>query len=127
MNDEILGYHRQLKRSLNCPKAMREKFLADTRRMTDDFLTENPGASFDELKRAVGEPQELAAMFLEGADSGVVERYRKRKSWAKRAVAVLLVLAFVAVTAFSIYVANAKQNAALTRESTIIIYETQEE
>ncbi len=127
MSDELSRYHRRLKRKLNCPKAIREKFLSDAKRMTDDFLAENPEASFDELKRAIGEPEELAALFLESADSEAIEGYRKRKRWVKRIGIILLAVALVAVTVFSIYAANYRQNAVLTKESTIIIYETNEE
>lgn len=127
MTDELLMYHDQVKNYLNCPKAMREKFLADAKRMTDDFLAENPNATLDELKSAVGEPDELADMFLESADSEVIDGYRKRKSWAKRIAVILLAAAFVAVTAYSICITNLKQNAVVTKESTIIIFETAEE
>ena len=127
MTDELLMYHSEVKKNLNCPKAMRKKFLADARRMTDDFLTENPEASLDELRSTVGEPEELAAMFLESADIKVVARYRTRKSWVKRAAVILLALAFVAVTAFSIWAAHFRRESVFTKESDIIIYETEEE
>lgn len=127
MADELLIYHDQIKKNLDCPEAMRKKFLADARRMTDDFLAENPEASLDELRSAVGEPEELAAMFLDSADSEAVARYRKRKSWAKRAAVILLALAFVAVTAFSIWAAHFRRQSVYTKESTIIVYETEEE
>lgn len=123
MTDELLRYHRQVEKRLNCPKEMREKFLTDAKRMTGDFLAENPEATLDELKRAVGEPEELAAMFLESADSEVVEGYRKRKRWAKRIVAALLVVAFIVVTAFSIWAAYYRHASAFTKESTIIVTE----
>lgn len=126
MTDELLMYHSEVKKNLNCPKAMRKKFLADARRMTDDFLTENPEASLDELRSTVGEPEELAAMFLDSADGEAVARYRKRKSWAKRIAVILLALAFAAVTAYSIWAANYRRNYELTKESTIIIHETEE-
>lgn len=127
MTDEILNYHRQVKKKLDCPKSMRERFLADTRRMTDDFLAENPDATLDEVKSAIGEPEELASMFFESVDGEVVARYRKKTILAKRIAVTLLAVAFVAVTSFSIWAANCRQNAVITKESTIIIYETAEE
>ena len=126
MTEELLMYHRQVKNKLDCPKSMRNKFLADAERMTDDFLAENPGATLDELKSAVGEPEQLAAMFLESADSDVVEGYRKRKNWVKRIAVIMLIAALIAVTTFSIYGANYRRNYELIKESTIIIYETEE-
>lgn len=127
MTDEILNYHRQVKKKLDCPKFMRNKFLADTKRMTDDFLAENPDATLEELKNAIGEPEELASMFLESVDGEVVARYRKKIILAKRVAVILLAVAFVTVTAFSIWAANYRHNAVITKESTIIIYETAEE
>ena len=124
MTKELLRYHRQVKKALDCPKSMRDRFLADARRMTDDFLVENPGATLDELQSAIGKPNQLAAMFLEGADSDAVERYRKRKSWVKQIAIMLLVAAFVAVSAYSIWAANYRHEAVITKESTIIIYKT---
>lgn len=127
MTDEFLRYLRQVEKRLNCPKDMRERFLADAKRMTDNFLAENPEATLDEFKSAIGEPEELAAMFLESVDSGVVEEYGKRKRWTKRILAALLAVVFITVTAFSIWAANYRHNADFTKESTIIIYETEEE
>ena len=123
MTKEFLKYHRQVGKQLDCPKPMRDKFLIDTKRMTDDFFAENPGATLDELQSAIGEPSALAAMFLEGADSDAVEGYRKRKIWMKRFAVILLATAFVAVTAFSIYAAHFRHAYALTKKSTIIIWE----
>ena len=123
MTEELLMYHRQVKNKLVCPKSMRDKFLVDAKRMMDDFLAENPGATLDELKSAVGEPEQLAAMFLESADSDAVEGYRKRKKWAKRIAVMLRAAAFVAVTVFSIWAAYYRRASAFTKESTIIITE----
>lgn len=124
MTAELVRYHRLVGKKLDCPRSMRNKFLADTRRMTDAFLAENPESTMDDLKSAVGEPDDLAAMFLESVGHDVVERYRRMKSWAKRIAVTLLALAFIAMTALAIYVINVKQTAVITKESTIIVYET---
>ena len=126
MTKELLQYHRQVKNALDCPKSMRDQFLVDTRRMTDNFLAENPGATLDELQNAIGKPDALAAMFLESADSDAVERYRNRKSWVKRLAVILLATAFIAVSAYSIWAANYRRDAVITKESTLIIYETED-
>lgn len=126
MTKELLRYHQQVRKKLDCPKSMRKQFLADTRRMTDDFLAENPGATLDELQNALGEPGALAGMFLESADSDAISRYRKKKGWIKRLTVILLTAAFVAVMAYSIYASNYRRNYELTKESTITLYETGE-
>lgn len=127
MTEELLMYHRQVKNKLDCPKSMRDKFLVDARHMTDNFLAENPGATLDELKSAVGEPEQLATMFLESVDSDIVEGFRKRKKRMKRLAVILLIATLIAAMTFSIYGANYRRNYELTKESTIIIYETEEE
>ena len=129
MTKELLRYHRQVRKALDCPRSIRIQFLADARRMTDNFLAENPGATMGELQSAIGKPNQLAAMFLESADSDAsdaVERYRNRKSWVKRISVILLAAAFVAVSAYSIWAANYRREAIITKESTLIIYETED-
>ena len=123
MTKEFLNYCRQVGKQLDCPKFMRDKFLTDTKRMTDNFLAENPGATLDELQNAIGEPDALAAMFLEDADSDAVGGYRKRKNRMKRLAVILLAAAFVAVTAFSIWAAHFRHVSEFTKESTITIWE----
>ena len=126
MTKELLRYHRQVRKALDCPKSMRDRFLADARRMTDNFLAENPGATMGELQSAIGKPNQLAAMFLDSVNSDAVERYRKRKSLVKQIAVILLAAAFVAVSAFSIWAANYRREAIFTKESTLIIYETED-
>ena len=124
MTKELLRYHRQVRKALDCPKPMRDRFLADARRMTDNFLAENPEASLDELQSAIGTPDALAAMFLDSADRDAVEKYRNRKSRVKRIAVMLLAAAFISVTAFSIWAAYYRRSSVFTKESTLIIYET---
>ena len=126
MTKELLRYHRQIAQRLDCPKPMRDKFLADARHMTDNFFAENPEATLDELQSAIGEPDTLAAMFLDNADSDIVKGYRKKKSQVKRLAVILLAAAFIVATALAIYVFKLKQDAVITKESTIIIYETKD-
>ena len=124
MTKELLQYHRQVRKALDCPKPMRDRFLADARRMTDNFFAENPGATMGELQSAIGKPNQLAAMFLDSVDSDTVDRYRKRKSRVKRLAVMMLAAAFVAVTAYSIWAANYRHEVVITKESTLIIYES---
>lgn len=123
MTKELLKYHRQVRERLDCPKFMRDKFLADARRMTDDFIAENPGTTLDELQSSLGEPNSLAAMLLESADHDAVDGYRKRKKRAKRIMAIFFLVIFIAVITFSIYAANFRHASVYTKKSTITIME----
>lgn len=64
MNRQLKEYYKQIKKALRCPKPLRDGFLRDTKRMADDFLCGRPDATFDELKRFLGEPVELASTFM---------------------------------------------------------------
>lgn len=123
MDKQLKEYYKQIEKALDCPKDMRESFLRETKKMAEDFLAEKPDATFDEVKNFIGEPRELAITFEKSADMELIEAYRKRKLFIKRALIALFVLIFIAVVAVTIYVANYRMNVVITREDTIIIYE----
>ncbi len=56
-------YFRALERCLDCPGEDRERFLAQARRMADDFVQGKPDATPDEVAGCLGEPEELAQCF----------------------------------------------------------------
>ena len=123
MDKQLKEYYKQIEKALDCPKDTRESFLRETKKMAEDFLAEKPDATFDEVKNFIGEPRELAITFEKSADMELIEAYRKRKLFIKRALIALFVLIFIAVVAVTIYVANYRMNVVITREDTIIIYE----
>lgn len=123
MDKQLKEYYKQIEKALDCPKDMRESFLRETKKMAEDFLAEKPDAAFDEVKNFIGEPKELAITFEKSVDMELIEAYRKRKLFIKRALIALFVLIFIAVVAVTIYVANYRMNVVITREDTIIIYE----
>ncbi len=123
MDKQLKEYYKQIEKALDCPKDMRESFLRETKKMAEDFLAEKPDATFDEVKNFIGEPRELAITFEKSSDRELIEAYRKRKQFIKRALIALAAVIFIAVVAFSIYAANIRMNAVITREDTIIIYE----
>lgn len=66
-------YFRALERCLDCPGKDREQFLAQARRMADDFLQGKPDATPDEVAGFLGEPEELARCLLEELDPELLE------------------------------------------------------
>lgn len=63
-------YFRALERCLDCPGKDREQFLAQARRIADDFLQGKPDATPDEVAGFLGEPEELARCLAGGTGSG---------------------------------------------------------
>lgn len=63
-------YFRALERCLDCPGKDREQFLAQARRMADDFLQGKPDATPDEVAGFLGEPEEPGPVPAGGTGSG---------------------------------------------------------
>ena len=104
MELDMSDYFHRLERLLDCPKAVCQPFLDQTRRMAKDFIQGNPNATANEVAEFLGNPQELAQGFLETLDPDILERYRKKKNifrWCCVA-ALVIVLAFVSI--YTIYI-----------------------
>ncbi|MCL2153977.1 MAG: hypothetical protein FWH57_13700 [Oscillospiraceae bacterium] len=127
MDNELRKYYKEIEKKLCCPKAMRAKFASDIRRMVSDFLNENPNASFVEVKHFLGEPDDIVATFIESIDSSVISRHTKKERYIKTGGILLLVAMLIGAIIFAVYTANIRINAVVTKETTLIIYESVEE
>lgn len=116
----LKGYLRQLNRALACPRGQRQQFLSETKRMAEDFLQGNPGATMEEVQSFLGDPQELAQTYLESIDPNVLSRYRIWRGRVKLSVIALFVAAFLGILMFSIYLY--RQPITLTTETTLTIF-----
>lgn len=90
-------YFRALERCLDCPGEDRERFLAQARRMADDFLQGKPDATPDEVAGCLGEPEELAQCFLEELDPELLERRKRRRKLGRRILAGVVAAVVVAL------------------------------
>ena len=90
-------YFRALERCLDCPGEDWERFLAQARRMADDFLQGKPDAAPDEVAGCLGEPEELAQCFLEELDPELLERRRRRRKLGRRILAGVIAAVVVAL------------------------------
>ena len=88
-------YFRALERCLDCPGEDRERFLAQARRMADDFLQGKPDATPDEVAGCLGEPEELAQCFLEELDPELLERRKRRRKLGRRILAGVVAAAMI--------------------------------
>ncbi len=116
-------YCRKLKRELCCPRKLKNGFVRDARRMAEDFIKGNPGVSFDEVKRLLGEPRELAGYFMQTLDPAVISRHKRNtRAAAVTAVSFALLIA-AACMAFTVYASNERKTAVITQEVTTYIGE----
>lgn len=117
----LTGYSRRLEQALTCPRAQRRRFLAETRRMAEDFLQGNPKATPEELQAFLGEPGELAQAFLESLPPGEVRRYRELRRNIKLIGTALAIFLVVSSCIISVYILN--QPMGLETAETTIIYQ----
>lgn len=101
-NMSMRRYFRNLGRSLDCPKSLRQSFLSQTRRMAEDFVQGKPDATVQEVSDYLGDPRELAQGFLETLDQDILERYQKRKRRFRVGLVAVLAIALVVVTCWAI-------------------------
>ena len=80
-------YFRALERCLDCPGKDREQFLAQARRMADDFLQGKPDAT----------PEELARCLLEELDPELLERRKRRRKLGRRILTGVVAAVIVAL------------------------------
>ncbi len=70
INDkEVKRYLNNISNLLLCSSKERNQFLQDFRNNIDDFMVNNPNASFIDLEKAMDTPQEIADSFMENISS----------------------------------------------------------
>ena len=98
----VKQYERKLKQNLNCFSKTKSALIGSFRRSLEDFLVENSEPTFDALVEAFGTPEEMAKILMADVSSKELAS-RKVLLYVKRAIAVVLVLLFLALT-YHVYV-----------------------
>lgn len=88
-------YISEIQKLLVCSAKERRKFIRDFNSNIDDFVSDNPDASIDELEKAMGTPQEIADGFM----ANVSPKYIKKRTSIARIflIAVIFVVIFIVV------------------------------
>lgn len=120
VNKELSEYFQRLKRLLDCPKPLRNSFLAQTRRMAEDFSVDRPDITQEDLISYLGEPEELAQGFLETLDSEVIKCYKKRKKFLLYGCIAVLVATLICVSVWCVRLLNEPNMVRVTE--TLIIH-----
>lgn len=116
-------YLRRLNARLVCPNAYRKRFLSEAQRMADDYRQGNLDASDEEVIEFLGDPQELAATFLDSIDPDQLRRYKTHRTWFKRGVAIAAVVVIGVLSAWCIYLEHRPVTVEVTETLTITILE----
>ena len=87
---------------MNCFPKTKSILIGSFRKSLEDFLIDTPNPTFDALVEAFGTPEEMATTLMADV-SGKEIAHRKVFLYVKRAVAVVLILLFLALT-YHVYV-----------------------
>jgi hypothetical protein len=90
MRDALNRYYRALKKTLDCPKQTKIRFLGQTQRLVEDFVEGKPDARFEDVYGFLGDPAALAETFLSTLDPEEISRYRPRRLREKTVVGLLV-------------------------------------
>lgn len=118
---EVKDYCRRAGGLLACGRAQRQRFDRLTRQSVQEYLQEVPGASWPEVERTLGSPEEAAGAFMESLPPGAAEHWAgaHRRRLRLTAAAVCLVFALlVGVIAFFV----ATNGVAIIEKETTIYY-----
>lgn len=114
-------YLKNINDLLICSSKKRKQFLHDFNSNIDDFLQNNPDASLDDLKNAMGTPQEIADGFMENISSKDI---KKRLSIKKLLlIAVIFIVSAIVVFFVSAYIDVYKNNRPSEKITTVTYVE----
>ena len=117
---DLREYFRVLKKHLDCPKSRQAQFLGETEKMIADFRQGNLDTDEADVIEFLGNPRELAAVFLENIDPDRLRQYRNRKMWLRRGCTALFAAVFCLITVWWAYLKFHPREIEVTE--TIIIY-----
>ena len=101
MENKAAGqYLARVKRTLVCDKTDRCRLLERCAAMIDVFQQENPGAGYDGLVAAFGEPDAFVSELLSGLDEATVKTAQKRRRLIRWGAVASIFIVLIALLAF---------------------------
>ena len=95
-NRSIKKYLRRVRSMLPCSRKMKKRSMEQIRKEVTLFLTDHPEADYNAVISHFGEPETIAAAYVESM--GTAEILRKLRIRRRIVSAVAIVLAFVVIT-----------------------------
>ncbi len=99
-NQAARRYLARIRRALVCDRNDRRRLLARCAVMVDDFQLENPGAGYEGLVAAFGDPESFVAELLSGLGEPKVETARKRRRFVRLSAFVIIFTVLIATSVF---------------------------
>ncbi len=123
LEHELNRYYKEMKKHLTCSKKSREHFITEAHRLVDDFLENQPDATYEDILKNIGTPKELSETFLNTLpDKAEIERYHLTRRRKRRLIAALLCATIVILLGIIVYIGQVRYHTVITEETTTIIY-----
>ena len=106
MNSSARRYIGMVKREIPWPMRQKKQFLHQLSQDAALYCEDNPTATPEALAHQFGEPQEIAADFLENLGGSAAVKTERRNSLIRTAVVLLLAIVIGIVAVRQVYVQN---------------------
>lgn len=118
---ELDSYCQEMRKHLLCSKAKQEDFVFLARFRVSELQQENPDLTYDDVIDFLGEPQELAQIYMESLDDDSKERYLAKKKRQRRFFRALVVVSAALIACYFFYSASFIVDPEITEEKTTTI------
>ncbi len=115
---QIRRYIRNVDRKLSCPNAERALLHKQLHNMCEEFMSEHPAATWEELYAFLGRPEDVANTCMDSLDAELLQRYSQRKRLCTRICLLAFILAFAVITTLFAILLNSSRTP-ITVEYTI--------
>lgn len=82
--NELKRYYKAIGQALNCPRSARNSILKNVKSDIEEYLTDHPSASLEELQRMFGTPDTYAREYAANPDLSIISRKLSRKKIRNR-------------------------------------------
>ena len=76
--NELKRYYKAIGQALNCPRSARNSILKNVKSDIEEYLTDHPSASLEELQRMFGTPDTYAREYAANPDLSIISRKHSR-------------------------------------------------
>ncbi len=94
---ELKNYYSQIERLLFCDRKKKKEFLCQLKENVEDFLSDMPEATMEDIKKAFGTPESICGSFIENTDSVKIKKQIQLKK-------VLIISVIIALIIYALFV-----------------------
>ena len=80
---QLRRYYWEVKSFLPCSRKLKKRCIADLKANVEGFLEQNPQAGFAAIQERFGTPRQIAAAFVEEADTEQLLRRLRMPEWQR--------------------------------------------